>query len=92
MAKPAQWADSSTAYFYRTAPRKVSVTAPASVLAAALYEQGRVHHIGAFPELEDQMCQYDGSSTHSPDRMDALVWALAALFEKTPCDPRIRPV
>jgi phage terminase large subunit-like protein len=60
--------------------------------AAALYEQGRVHHIGAFPELEDKMCQYDGSSTLSPDRMDALVWALAALFEKTPCDPRIRPV
>jgi phage terminase large subunit-like protein len=60
--------------------------------AAALYEQGRVHHIGAFPELEDQMCQYDGSSAHSPDRMDALVWALAALFEKGAGEPRVRPV
>ena len=46
---------------------------------SALYEQGRVHHVGCFAELEDQMCQYDGSGD-SPDRMDALVWALAHLF------------
>jgi phage terminase large subunit-like protein len=60
--------------------------------AAALYEQGRVHHIGGFPELEDQMCQYDGSvSGKSPDRMDALVWALADLFAPRAV-PRIRPV
>jgi phage terminase large subunit-like protein len=58
--------------------------------AAALYEQGRVHHIGAFAELEDQMCQYDGSSAKSPDRMDALVWALADLFGPRPRDPKIR--
>ena len=50
---------------------------------AALYEQGRVAHVGAFPELETQMTQmttqgYKG--TGSPDRVDALVWALAALF------------
>ena len=49
--------------------------------AAALYEQGRVHHAGAFPELEDQMCNYDGEGK-SPDRMDALVWALADLFPR----------
>jgi phage terminase large subunit-like protein len=59
--------------------------------AAALYEQGRVHHIGGFPELEDQMCQYDGSGAASPDRMDALVWALADLFAPRAM-PRIRPV
>ena len=47
--------------------------------AVALYEQHRVHHAGAFAELEDQMCSYDGEGK-SPDRMDALVWALAALF------------
>jgi len=47
--------------------------------AAGLYEQGRVHHLGALPELEDQMCNYDGTGK-SPDRMDALVWALAELF------------
>lgn len=48
---------------------------------ASLYEGGKVHHVGTFPDLEDQMCnyvpeEYDGS----PDRMDALVWALTALF------------
>jgi phage terminase large subunit-like protein len=52
--------------------------------AAQKYEQGRVHHAGSFPELEDQMCNYDGLGVgrggHSPDRMDALVWALAELF------------
>jgi phage terminase large subunit-like protein len=60
--------------------------------AATLYEQGRIHHIGCFPELEDQMCQYDGSvAGKSPDRMDALVWALADLFAARAA-PRIRPV
>lgn len=49
---------------------------------AARYERGSVHHIGAFPELEDQLCQYDGTGK-SPDRMDALVWALAELFPKS---------
>ena len=56
---------------------------------AALYEQGRVHHVGAFPQLEDQMCSFvpagDGaldlrSVGHSPDRVDALVWALTDLL------------
>jgi phage terminase large subunit-like protein len=61
--------------------------------AATLYEQGRIHHIGCCPELEDQMCQYDGSiSGKSPDRMDALVWALADLFAPRRAIPRIRPV
>ena len=47
---------------------------------SALYEQGRVHHIGCFPDLEDQMCGFDPlTSTKSPDRMDALVWALTEL-------------
>jgi predicted phage terminase large subunit-like protein len=53
--------------------------------AAALYEQGRVHHLGAFPQLEDQMCaftaDFDRSAAgHSPDRVDALVWALTELM------------
>lgn len=50
---------------------------------AALYEQGRVAHLGGFGLLEDQMCAmttagYEGSG--SPDRMDALVWALTDLM------------
>ena len=58
---------------------------------AALYEGGRVHHAGCFAELEDQMCHYDGApGGKSPDRMDALVWALADLFARTKAPPRIR--
>ncbi len=41
---------------------------------AALYEQGRMHHVGSFPELEDQMSTWVPGMV-SPDRMDALVWA-----------------
>jgi phage terminase large subunit-like protein len=51
-----------------------------------------VHHTGCFPELEDEMCQYDGSGAKSPDRMDALVWALADLFGPKARDPKIRSV
>lgn len=48
---------------------------------STLYEQGRVHHLGAFAELEDQMCQWDPSLNEgSPDRLDALVWALTDLM------------
>lgn len=48
----------------------------------ALYEQGRVHHVGQFATLEDQMCSFvpqDADASNSPDRMDALVWALTDL-------------
>lgn len=47
-----------------------------------LYEQGKVHHVGAFPELEDQLCEYtpDGSMGYSPDRMDSLVWGFTELL------------
>jgi len=48
---------------------------------AALYEQGRVHHVGAFPLLEDQLCGWEpNSNAPSPDRLDALVWALTDLM------------
>jgi phage terminase large subunit-like protein len=46
---------------------------------AALYEQGKVHHVGMFAELEDQMCQWMPGED-SPDRMDALVWLLTELM------------
>ena len=45
---------------------------------AALYEKGEVHHVGAFPDLEDQMCEWLPGD-ESPDRMDALVWAITEL-------------
>ena len=47
---------------------------------AALYQQGRVKHVGSFPQLEDQLCTWEPGSSASPDRMDALVWALSELI------------
>jgi phage terminase large subunit-like protein len=47
---------------------------------ATLYEQGRVHHVGAFPELEEQMTGWVPNAGDSPDRMDALVWLLTDLM------------
>ncbi len=51
---------------------------------AALYEQGKVHHVDTFPELEDQMCTWTPKSPAdaSPDRMDALVWAITQLINR----------
>lgn len=52
---------------------------------AALYEQGRVHHVGLFHDLEDQLCNYvPGVDAESPDRLDALVWGMTDLSESTP--------
>jgi phage terminase large subunit-like protein len=65
----------------RAARGKVARAEP----VAALYEQGRVRHLGAFPALEDQMCSFThdfdrAAAGYSPDRVDALVWALSELF------------
>lgn len=60
---------------------------------AALYEQGRIVHAGHFAALEDQMCDFgpDGlSGRRSPDRLDALVWALSDLMLNRPGEPAIR--
>lgn len=44
---------------------------------AALYEQGRVHHVGLWPQLEDELCTWaPNSGMPSPGRLDALVWAI----------------
>lgn len=52
---------------------------------AALYELGRIRHVGEFPELENQMCSFTTdfdrkAQGYSPDRVDALVWAFTELF------------
>jgi phage terminase large subunit-like protein len=48
---------------------------------ATLYEQGRVHHAGQLGELEEEMCAFGADGfTGSPDRVDALVWAVWALM------------
>ncbi len=48
---------------------------------SALFEQGRVFHTQPFPELEDELCTWTSDSGESPDRLDALVWALSELAE-----------
>jgi phage terminase large subunit-like protein len=44
------------------------------------YEQDKVHHVGVFPELEDQLCEWLPKGKTSPDRLDALVWAMTDLI------------
>lgn len=70
--------DSTVAYqAVRASHGKFSRAEP----VAALYEQGKVSHVGSFGALEDQMCDYNAETAkRSPDRMDALVWALTALM------------
>ena len=73
--------DLNVAYRAVTASRgKVARAEPVS----ALYEQRRVHHVGTFPELEDQMCAFTSPfdrarAGFSPGRVDALVWSLTDL-------------
>lgn len=61
---------------------------------AALYEQGLVRHVASFPQLEDQMTSFVGeggrSPGKSPDRLDALVWALTDLMLRPAGEPRIK--
>lgn len=52
---------------------------------AALYERGKIYHVGEFSQLEDQMCSFTTgfdrkAAGYSPDRVDALVWAFTDLF------------
>ncbi|MGO3929548.1 DNA-packaging protein [Rhodopseudomonas pseudopalustris] len=61
---------------------------------ATLYEQGRVKHAGCFAALEDEMCDFGASGLsngRSPDRLDAMVWAVTTLaFTPRAAEPRIR--
>lgn len=61
---------------------------------AQLYEQGRVKHARPFPQLEDEMCAFgpDGlPGSRSPDRLDAMVWAVTALaLTRKAGEPRMR--
>lgn len=62
---------------------------------STLYSEGRVAHVGTFPELERQMCDFaaDGlSHGKSPDRLDALVWAITELMLVDHRRPGIRPL
>lgn len=64
---------------------------------ALLYEQNKISHCGCYSRLEDQMCEFDrefdpAKAGYSPDRLDALVWALTRLFGKEVVEPRIRKI
>lgn len=58
---------------------------------AALYERGLVHHVGCFKDLEAQLRSYTGDAAEgSPDRLDALVWAISDLAGGLDRNPRVR--
>ncbi len=60
---------------------------------ASLYAEGRVSHAGHYPALEDEMCDFGAeglSKGRSPDRLDALVWALTELMLSRTPDPQVR--
>jgi phage terminase large subunit-like protein len=62
---------------------------------SALYAEGRISHVGEFVALENQMIAYDGTSqslltAKSPDRLDALVWALTELMLTLNTKPTVR--
>lgn len=71
--------DANVSYKAVTASRGKAIRAEP---ISSLYEQGRVHHVGSFAQLEDEMCDFDPVTTvKSPNRMDALVWALTELSD-----------
>lgn len=76
----------------RTIPFKAVHASRGKIIRAepisALYEQGKVHHVGTFPQLEDQLCEWVPGEK-SPDRMDALVWAITELTSKSNASPVI---
>ncbi len=61
---------------------------------SALYEQHKIHHVGTFSQLEDEMCLFlPGETKKSPDRTDALVWLMTELFGQIGhVRPRVRPL
>jgi len=78
--------------------RQVSKTVPIKVISAsrgkvqraepvaAAYEQHRVHHVGPFSKLEDQLTTWTPQDGTSPDRLDALVWAVTELTDNFSAD------
>lgn len=57
---------------------------------SALYEQGKVHHVGMFAALEDELCTWVPGEGHpSPNRLDACVWALTALLLGSAAPPAL---
>lgn len=81
--------DASLPYATVTASRGKRVRAEP---VAALYEQGRVHHVSGLSVLEDQLTSWTPDAARSPDRLDALVWAVSSLTQPVYRGPRITHV
>lgn len=79
---------SPIAYNKVTATRGKAIRAEFLTL---LYEQGKIHHVGTYPDLEDEMCDFDPTLVNqdSPNRLDALVWAFTELFNKKTREVRV---
>lgn len=104
VAEVNQGGDMVRSVLYHAAPdvsvRTVTATTGKRLRAepvAALYEQGRAHHAGSFPRLERQMCRFvpgEQTGIKSPDRLDALVWAVTDLMQEAErrLAPRARTV
>ena len=70
--------DQQVSYRSLTASRGKAIRAEPVV---ALYERGMVHHVGEFPALEEELVSWvPGSAMQSPNRLDALVWAITDLM------------
>lgn len=75
-------------YLVHASKSKIARAEPVS----ALYEQGRVHHVGIFTEYEEQLTTYTGKDGEkSPDRYDAGVWLLTKLMLRSPHDEASGP-
>ena len=78
--------------------KKVTATRGKAVRAepySALYEQGKIRHVGLLPSLEDELCAFSTvgyTASGSPNRADALIWALSELFPGIIAGRRTRPV
>ena len=59
---------------------------------SALYEQGRIHHLGFHGDLEDQLCSWVPDHAVSPDRLDALVWGLTEILLVSREAPAVTPI
>lgn len=57
---------------------------------SSLYEQGRIHHVGTFADLEDELCNWvPGEGQPSPNRLDACVWAFTELMLDEPPERQV---
>ena len=85
-------ADTLTSVDKKVTPKKVWASKGKVTRAepiATLAEQGRIHHVGNFVKLEDELCEWTPGDTDSPNRLDAMVWGIT--YAKDGAGTPIRP-